>query len=357
MEDSVYPRLLIDLKKLKHNADTIGTICQNANISIMAVTKGVCGSPDIASSIITKNVEFLADSRIKNLIKLNHIPLPKVLLRLPMASEIRDVIRFCDISLNSELKTIRLLEQEATKQRKTHDIILMIDLGDLREGIWPDELMDTVRDILRLKAIRLKGIGVNLSCLNGVLPEVGNLSKLCQFAEKIEQQFNIELSIISGGNSRSIHLLTNGQLPEKINNLRLGESLLFGWETASDNKIDNTYQDAFCLETQFIEIKNKPSYPIGTIGYDAFGNRPRLIDKGIRKRGILGIGKQDVEVDRLVPCDKKAFIIGSSSDHLLVDLTDSDIEYDVGGVFRFNIEYLSLLRLMTSEYIHKQYIS
>ncbi len=356
MQDSLYPRLLIDLKKLEHNAETIGAMCKKRNIDVMMVTKAVCGSPSIASAVTKKYGGFLADSRIKNLVKCKNIPLPKVLLRLPMACEIEDVIRFCDISLNSEVKTIHLLNREAIRNKKTHGIILMIDLGDLREGIWPDQLMDAVRDVLSLSAIQLKGIGVNFSCLSGVLPEIGSLTRLCYAAEEIEQRFKIKLSIISAGNSSSIHLLTNEQLPRKINNLRLGESILFGWETAFGNKIPNTYQDAFCLEAQFIEIKNKPSFPTGKSGVDAFGNKPRLIDRGIRKRGILGIGRQDVEVDRLISFDQKVDVIGSSSDHLLVDLTDSDSDYKVGDIFRFNLDYASLLRVMTSDYVRKQYL-
>ncbi len=348
-----YPLLEVNLTKLEHNVRTLNGICKAHKINTMAVTKAFCALDPMVEAIVAGGVDFLADSRVENLERMKRFDLPKVLLRLPMASEVDRVVASVDISNNSELATIRLLDAEAKKQGKTHGIILMVDLGDLREGIWPTEVNATVEEILKLKNIRLVGMGVNLTCYGGVIPDENNLGQLCQLAKEVEEKFGIQLDIISGGNSSSLYLLDKNKMPTKINNLRPGEALLLGRETAYGEDLPNTYPDVFTFKAQIIELKEKQSVPIGEIGMDAFGNKPTYTDRGVRKRAILGIGKQDVNPDYLVLKDQKIIVLGASSDHLILDVTDSDTAYQVGDVVEFGVEYGSLLQLMTTEYVEK----
>lgn len=352
-----YPRIEIDIDKLTHNTKTIVNLCHKKDIKVAGVTKVFCADPNIVKAYISGGIDYLADSRIENLIKMRDFTLPKILLRIPMLSEVEDVVDYSDISLNSEIKTVKALSNMAMKKNKIHNIILMVDLGDLREGYFnKEELYKSVERILELPGINLKGLGTNLSCYGGVIPEEENLKKLVKITDNIENKYNIKLNIVSGGNSSSLHLLYKNSMPEGINNLRLGESLVLGRETAYGRKIENTYGDAFKLIVEAIEIKEKPSVPIGNIGMDAFGNTPNFEDRGIRKRMICAIGRQDVDLDEIVPEDKDISILGGSSDHLLLDITDSKIEYTVGDKVSFNMSYGSILSTMTSPYVKKVYI-
>jgi len=351
---SICPRIEIDLNKVRHNTEVLSELCGKHDIKLAGVTKVFCAIPEVAKAMVDGGVEILADSRIENLIKLGALNVPKLLLRLPMISQVHEVVRHADISLNSELSTIQKLSAEAVKIDKIHQIILMVDLGDLREGVWIDDVMSTVEGIIKLKGVKLIGIGTNLTCYGGVIPNKNNLGKLVEIAEEISNRFEIELQIISGGNSSSLYLIENNEMPEKINNLRLGESIVLGRETAYGNPIENTYQDAFNLVAEIIELKEKPSVPIGEIGMDAFGNKPTFEDKGNRKRAILAVGRQDVNPDNLIPIDEAIEIIGASSDHLIIDVTDSEIQYEVGDEISFNLEYGALLQLTTSQYIYKK---
>lgn len=348
-----YPLLEVNLTKLEHNARVFNEICQAHKITAMAVTKCFCALEPMVEAVAAGGVSFLADSRVENLERMKRFSQPKVLLRLPMASEVDRVVASVDISNNSELSTIRLLDGEAAKQGKTHGIILMVDLGDLREGVWPSEVHSTVEEILKLKNIRLAGMGVNLTCYGGVIPDENNLGQLCQLATEVEKLFGIQLDIISGGNSSSIYMLPLGNMPAKVNNLRLGEAIVLGRETAYGADWPNTHQDVFAFKAQIIELKEKQSLPIGKIGVDAFGNTPTCTDRGVRKRAILGVGKQDVNPDSLILKDDKLIILGASSDHLIIDVTDSDTDYQVGDVMEFGVEYGSLLQLMTTAYVEK----
>lgn len=352
-----YPRVEVDLGKIRHNTKAIVDKCNKYGIKVAGVTKVFCADSKIAKALVEGGVEYLADSRVQNLKKLRDISIPKILLRLPMISEVDEVVDYADISLNSELETVKALSKKAIEKNKKHKVILMVDLGDLREGFFKEEeIYDNVAEILNLKGISLIGIGTNLTCYGGVIPRNENLTRLARIAKNIEERYSIKLEIVSGGNSSSLHLLYEGKIPEGINMLRLGESLVLGRETAFGENIIDTYNDAFKLVVEAIEIKEKPSVPIGEIGMDAFGNKPTFTDRGIRKRMICAIGRQDVDLSNIEPIDKDIIILGGSSDHLLLDVTDSKIEYKVGDKVEFKLSYGSILSTMTSEYVDKYHI-
>jgi Predicted amino acid racemase len=357
----MYPRLKIDLRKLEENLNAVVKIAKRRDgCTVMIVTKGICADKEAVKMLLRHpEVDFLADSRIQNIRSYAGLGKETVLLRLPMADEIGDVVKYVDLSFNSELSTVRLLDAEAKKQGKIHKVLLMIDLGDLREGIYyteEDQIFSAVKEILALENIRLYGVGVNLTCYGAVIPKEDNLSLLVDVAKKIENKFAIRLEMVSGGNSSSIYLAENGGLPSGITNLRLGEAFLLGNDTAYGAKLPGTVSDTLLLEAQIIELKSKRSLPVGEIGVDAFGQRPYYEDRGIIKRAILAVGKQDTDPDSMVPLDKKIDILGASSDHLILDVTKSDIDYRVGDIVGFELGYSAMLKCATSGYVEKHYV-
>ena len=351
----INPRLEIDLEKIRHNTSKIVTDCRKYGIEVSTVTKVVCGSPIIASTMVEGGAAILADSRIENLIKLKDIKVPKMLLRLPMISEARDVVQYSDISLNSEYDTMSALSTEAVKIGKVHKVILMADLGDLREGVWYEKVIDIIPSILSLDGIELAGIGTNLTCYGGVIPTAENLSVLTNLADRIRKKYSISLSIVSGGNSSSLHLLYSGKIPSGINNLRIGEAIFLGRETAYGEHIAGLYDDAFTFIGEIVEIGQKPSMPLGIIGQDAFGSSPKFIDKGIMTRAIIAAGRQDIDYCALYPEDDDIKVIGASSDHLIADVTGCKKNYKVGDEIKFKMSYGCLLQAETSEYVKKVY--
>lgn len=360
----MYPRLTIDIQKLKNNLDGVAKITkEQGGCSLMIVTKGLCADP-VMTEMVTRHpaVDFLADSRIKNIAsyadKARNAGKQTVLLRLPMACEIEEVVKYADISFNSEPETLRLLDAEAEKQGKTHKVVLMIDLGDLREGIFfknEQDIYDTAELILSLENLELYGIAVNLTCYGAIIPKNDNLSQLVEWAEKIESKFGIRLPMVSGGNSSSIYLIGKGELPEMINNLRLGEAFLLGNDTAYGSKLPGTTDNALILEAQIIELKEKPSLPIGEVGMDAFGQKPYYEDRGIIKRAIIGIGQQDTDTGSMEPLDGQMDILGASSDHMILDVSKCDREYKVGDIIAFKVGYGGMLKTATSPYVEKAY--
>lgn len=352
-----YPKMTIDLQTITNNVKSVVSLCNRRGIKVAGVTKVLCGDPRIVKAYIDGGVSYLADSRIENLIRMKDIDMPKIMLRLPMKSEAEKIVEYADISLNSELDTIKVLSERALEKNKVHKIILMLDLGDLREGYYDDKsLFEAVDKIIELKGVRIVGLGTNLTCYGGVIPNREILNKITILEQKIEEKYDIKLEIISGGNSSTIYLLEDDKI-DGINNVRLGESLILGTESSYGKQMPGTSNDAFKLHVEIIEIKEKPSLPTGETGRDAFGNIPTFVDRGVRKRILCAVGKQDVDFGTLYPLDEGIIILGGSSDHIILDGSDSDVDYNIGDIIEFRMHYVSILRAMTSEYIGKEIIN
>ncbi len=351
------PRLDIYLDKIKNNSENIKALCSKHGIEVVGITKGCCAITEVGQAIIDGGINILGDSRIENLerLKKSELKVETMLIRIPMLSEVDKVLDWADISLNSEISVIKSLSQEALKRKIVHRIILMIDLGDLREGIMPDDVLQMVGEIGKLPGVKLIGIGANFCCISGVMPTRENLTKLVKLAEEIENNFHINLEVISGGNTSVLKLVEDDLIPDKINQLRIGIGILLGQDDVRLRNIAGTYQDTFILTAEVIEVKEKPSLPQGEIGRDAFGEVPVFQDLGIRKRAILAIGKQDIHLNSLVPMKKEVKIVGASSDHLIIDINDFQEEVKVGDEVKFRLNYPALLSATTSKYINKYF--
>lgn len=356
-----YPELEINLAKIEHNAKYIVDMCAENKISVCGIVKGANAIPEVAESFVNAGCTEIGDSRLHHLKELKNsgIETPLLLTRIPMISEVKDLVKYVDISLNSEIKVIEAINKEAELNNTSHKVILMIDLGDLREGIIDqEEFINTASYIeSKLKNIVLYGIGTNLGCYGSIKPNTENLGKLVRIAENIESNINRKIDVISGGATSSLPLIFDKEIPERINHLRIGECILlardlhFLWGI----NLDYLYKDAFILNAEIVELKNKPSYPIGEIFLDAFGEKPYYEDIGIRKRAILAVGKQDfVYHDKLVPLDNKIKIIGSSSDHLILDIEDCTKDYLVGEIISFEMFYAPMLYLSGSKSVSKR---
>ena len=354
---ATYPRITADLTKIKHNIDAISVLCAENGVSIAAVTKVVCADERIVRVLEESNAAMLADARTENLARLN-TKKPKLLLRAPAPEEAEEAVQFADISLVSEICTIRALGKAARAAGKTHAILLMIDLGDLREGILFLDRAGIYRAADAAKeedGIELLGIGTNLTCYGAILPDESNLGELCNIAEELRARTGLPIPIVSGGNSSSLGLLKRGLVPSCINHLRLGESIMLGNDTAACRVMNGLYGDAFTLSTRLIEVQRKPSVPIGESGANAFGEHPTFESLGEQIRGICKIGRQDTAADGLTPRDPNIKMIGASSDHLIVDLTRAK-PYQVGDILDFTPDYGALLRAYTSPYVYRAYI-
>ena len=323
------------------------------SISLMGVSKAVLGEPAVIEAMVQGGVKFIADSRLENIQKMKNagISTQFVLLRTAL-SQAESVVKSVDISLNTEIETLKQLSFYAKAQNKYHRVIVMVELGDLREGILPCDLAQFMREALSLSHLKIVGIGCNLACYGGVKPNAKNMRELSGLVDGIEKKFQISLEVISGGNSANYEWYKSAQAVGRINNLRLGESILLGRETVSRKAIPGLHTSAFQLVAEVIESKRKPSLPFGEICQDAFGNVPSFPDRGVRQRAIIALGRQDVLASSLKSTSKLE-ILGSSSDHMILDSENHNLQ--VGDAVNFDLDYGGLLAAMTSPFISKQF--
>jgi len=348
-------KITIDLGKLKENFSHVNNQSMQHGVTIAAVTKAHCADERITSALASAGAKIFADSRIENLQKIRSIPGEKWLIRIPAPSIANEVVEFADLSLNSEIITIRLLELAASRRKKAHKVILMWDVGDLREG-YADrrEIVETALEIGQMKYIRFSGIGTNLNCFGAIDPTQENMEELVEVASEIEES-GLACPIISGGNSTSYSLMLSEGLPAAINNLRVGDTIYLGRDRLQFQSFEGMHDDVFVLSAEVVELKQKPSVPRGRVGTAALGEKPVFTDRGIRKRAIVSFGKQDTDLD-MIPIDEGAIILGGSSDHIIVDVSDCSRDIRLGDWISFKMGYAPLLRAFTSDYIDKVYI-
>lgn len=349
----MYPRVNINLDNYKKNINYL-TNELNYIDEIFVVTKAYSAHPIIIDNLYKWGVRYFADSRIQNIksIKEKFSDVTTMQLRLPMADEIDELVQYADRSLNSELSTIKLINEACLRYDTSHDIILMIDVGDLREGImFNEDYLSFVAEILKFDRVNLIGVGTNVTCYGSIIPTKETLQQVVDIRDEIEKHFDIDIPIVSGGNSSSIYLHFDENLPEGINNLRIGDTFISGMETSYSKQLEKMHNDVFQLEAQIIEVKNKPSYPIGKLGVNAFGEVVEYEDKGFHTRAIVAIGRQDVSQYDIIPVDDDVQVLGSSSDHLILEVREN--KYQVGDTLKFNLKYGGVLSLFTSKYVNK----
>jgi len=353
-------RVIIDLPRLRHNLSEIAGWMDKHGSSWTVVTKVLCGHTDTIRALQMLGVRSIGDSRLENITHIERVgpDMETWYLRVPDLSSIEDVIRYTDVSLNSELEVINELDEEAGRQNKTHRIIIMIELGDLREGILPGTLMDFYERVFMLDNIEVLGIGANLGCLAGAVPTVDQFMQLILYRELLELKFKRKLFMISGGSSSVLPLILDGSLPTPINHFRIGEAIFLGTDLINGGTLSGLRDDAIVLEAEIAEIKEKGLTPPGETGTKTpfeSGNDSPDAPRGQRgHRALVSVGQLDTDINGLAPLNPDYEIAGASSDILVVNVGDNPRNLKVGDSIKFKLNYSALLRLMSSRYIDKE---
>ena len=357
------PSLIIDHEKLRANMLTVTGWCNDAGIDVAGVIKGIGGLASAALDYEACGAKWIASSRLEQLARAKEagVKVPLMMIRVPMISELDELVRICDYSLQSEFATLKAADEAAIRAGRIHNVILMADLGDLREGFFDlEELVDVAKyteDVLT--GLHLAGIGTNLGCYGSVMPTKDKMQQLASYAEAVEEAIGRPLEVVSGGATSSLMPVFDGEMPDKINMLRIGALPFCG--PMEDFRIcygrkeaDVLYDDVVTLEAEVIEVRTKPTHPIGKLGVNAFGVRAKYRDRGNRRRALLAIGGADFGTsDDLVPMLEGAEILGCSGDHTILDIEDCKENLKVGDVVRFKLRYTAMLHLTSSENVTK----
>ncbi len=344
------PRLEVDLEVIEANTRSLVDRLARTGIRVTGVTKAALGSPGIAAAMLRGGASGLGDSRVENLARLevSGVVAPRTLIRSPMTSQADAVVRHATTSLNTEKSVLEALSRAAVRRGTTHAVVLMVELGDLREGVLPADLVPLALDVGSLAGLQLTGIGTNLGCQCGVVPNEATMRALSELAGDVEEAVGFGLSVVSGGNSANLGWALSATDTGRIDDLRLGEAILLGVDPLTRRSVPGLRGDAMALVAELIEVRTKPAVPWGELAQSAFGTSALRRAGGVVRQGILAIGRQDVDLDDLDPPDGVT-VLGMSSDHLVVDLGDHGAV--VGDELTFGVGYGGLLRAMTSPFV------
>ncbi len=353
--------LNLNRNNLRYNYEFLKGKFKDNKVAWGVVSKVLCGNEIYLRELVDMGVDEIHDSRISNLAKVKKIKpeVKTVYIKPPSKRNLADVVKYADVSLNSEFNTIKWISEEATKQDRIHRIIIMVETGDLREGVMGDHLVDFYASVFRLPHVEVIGLGTNLNCLNGVMPSTDKLIQLCLYKQIIELKFNKKIPMVSAGTSVTIPLMLNKQLPKGVNHFRVGETLYFGNNLFEDKPIEGMRENVFELCTEIIEMQEKPLLPMGNLAANVQGEMVEIDESLYGQssfRAILDIGLLDVDPKYLIPKNGDFEIIGASSDMIVLDLGKNPKNFKVGDLIRFKLKYMGGLALLNSNYIEKRVV-
>ena len=363
MQDRHFPVLDINLTAISTNARVFCDLCARNNISVAGVIKFSDGDLQVAKAYRDGGCAQLAVSRAKHLQALKEaFPNTETLLtRSPTRGDMENCARYADLTLIADADVLTVLNAEAEKWNTRPGIILMLDVGDLREGVDNiPELVELAKLCESLPNLNLRGVGTNLACMNGVLPTYENLSFLVEGAETVEAAIGRTLDIISGGSSINLLLLRDGinRMPKRINHLRLGGSIANPMNIRTNRGVTfpGLREDTITLTAEIVEIHEKASAPKACSTKNWAGETVVREDKGRRMRAILALGSQDISnASTLIPMDAGVEIVGCSSDHTIVDVTDSGKTWHSGDTLTFQVRYANMLYAFSGDHVDIAY--
>lgn len=317
----MYPILEINLDKLKQNICTVKKMCNN--ISLAAVLKGVESDEKILSLFISENINIIGESSIENIKNIRRIYRDKVkiiFLRTPAENEIYDCARLCDYILVSHETKISKIREINRKIK----IIMMADIGDGREGI-------TFDDNNNIKITEeTDGVGTIKGCISNIKPDTNDLEIITKIRDKY---FNGKILSLGGTYFADV-------LPEivKIQNiqLRIGELFFTGINPLSNGRtIEGMNNDVMRIKCEILEINIR----------------------GEKKEAVVLCGESFLNPKGLETLDKKIKIKGYTSEHMIVDIAESDNNYSEGGVIIFIPNYTNFSTYYKNKYKKTVYLS
>ena len=359
------PCLSLNLDALKKNAEVITAECARHGITVAGVVKFSDGDVNVARAYKDGGCRQIAVSRAKHLapIKAALGDCETLLTRTPPRCDIKDTAKYADLSLHSDKGALIALNDAAGEEGTTPGIILMLDVGDLREGVDSVDALVKLAVFVEenLKNLKLRGVGTNLACLNGVLPDEKNLSYLLEGKRAVEKAIGRELEYASGGSSINTLLLQGGEnkMPRGINHLRIGGMIANPINIRLNRGIsfEGMREDSVTLTAEIVELTEKDSAPKNTSAKNWAGEIIKTEDKGRRMRAILAIGEQDIgHPAYLLPMEDGIEVVGGSSDHTILDVTDAKRPLSTGDTVSFRLKYAAMLYAFTGDHVEIEYL-
>lgn len=362
--------LFIHTDRIRSNVEKLSAYFQVRGVQWSLVTKVFSGDLDFLQAILTEEtvsgIHSVGDSRLTSLKNLKQVypGLRTIYIKPPAKMYADEIVRFADVSLNSSATTIRALNQAALDQETQHKVIIMVEQGELREGVTVENLFGVFSQVHALPHIQIIGIGSNLGCMYGIEPSPEKFAQLMQVRGELERKFKVDIPYISAGTSISLPLLASGVVPQAINHFRIGEAVFFGLSPLKNEPFEDLHTETFEFHANIIELETKEVVPEGVISDSNIGHTVDFNQEDAGEtsvKAILDFGMLDVDKNDLDTTEPGISFVGITSDMIVVDLgsnkqADGSQRYRVGDVMVFKPNYMAVARLLNSKFIDKQFL-
>jgi predicted amino acid racemase len=358
--------LSINIDRILTNVRKLNAYLGEHDITWTLVTKMLSGYQPVLEHLLAapcmKSLHSVGDSRISNLrvIKKIRPDIVTMYIKPAAVNQARNVVKYADISLNTSYRTILELSKEAERYGRLHRVVVMLELGELREGIMRDNVIEFYEKIFNLPHIRVIGLGTNLGCMFGIEPTYDKLIQLDLYVQLIKARFKQNLELISGGSSITLPLVGKGKIPRGVNHLRIGETAFLGRSLLTGKRFRDLSTNAFDFSAEIVEIEKKAMVPDGQLSDASVGH---AVDPGGSDtvgaesyRCLVDFGQLDVELDDLVLKDKNVNLAGITSDVTVYDLGQDKRKWKVGKQLHFRPNYMAVARLMNNRYVTKRIV-
>ena len=289
------------------------------------------GDPRLArgrpGSCSTPASPALGDSRIENIERLRrgrHRRADDRCIRSPMLSQVDRVVAHADVSCNTELDVLARPRRPPRRSgRRATACVLMVELGDLREGILPADLARRRRAqvLAPARTSTLRGIGTNLACQSGVAPDAANMAELSALADvgrgdvrrRARPSCPAATRPTSTGRSAAADI-------GRVNDLRLGESILLGREPLHRRPDRRAAHRRVHARRRGHRVEDQAVAAVGRRSARRRSASRRPADRpGRPAGGSSSPSATRTSIPPASPRRRASTILGASSDHLVLD--------------------------------------
>ncbi|MGM4914571.1 alanine racemase [Rhizobium sp. 768_B6_N1_8] len=347
--------LAVNLKSIEANLQFIKADADRNGLELVFVVKPCHDYAPILQLVDRQAPAYLGMSKIQIARNFSaQLKTPVMTTSLPTALQAEDIVRYSKASLNSDPSILDALDSAAEKHGVKHGYFLMVDVGDLREGVLPHEAPAVMRAILakRHRNLVFEGFGTNYACANGVQPSHSNLSCLYRLARDLGQE-GISVPKISLGGSSIIHWMSSEILASWPTQVRIGQAALLGTIPVADEPFVGLRTDTLRFCGTIVEIQDKPA---GIDGGGAVADLGVAATSEIRKRAILDFGVVDADPKALIPREAGVRIVTANSDYTVIDVTGSAESLRIGSSIYFDLKYRAMLQGFLSPYLSKRVV-
>jgi len=358
-------RLRIYRERIIRNIEKMNVLMRKHGKEWTLVTKVLGGNKEVLRAILNSDVIYnthsIADSRVSNLRMIKSIDgnIVTMYLKPPAKSYVKGVVQYADISVNTDYTTLYAINEEAIRQSKIHRVIIMIEMGELREGVVRENFLDFYEKVFSLPNVEVIGLGTNLGCMYGIEPTFDKLIQLGLYKQLIETRFDRKIELVSGGSSITLPLLSRGKMPKQVNHLRIGEAIFLGTTPLTNKKFADLSTNTFEFVGNIVEFEKKEMRPDGVIGNGNVGHAELSEENETtvkEYKAIVDFGLVDVNNAYLVSKDRDINFLGTTSDLTVYSLGNTKRHYGTGKTILFKPNYMAVAQLMNSKYISKDIV-